>query len=84
MDSKKFSLNSEDLLKIGKGALIAAAGAALAYLSAQVFPQLAESGNSTLVVVAAIGAVVVNAAQKYLRDNTGKLEAPTDSGENND
>jgi uncharacterized membrane protein YeaQ/YmgE (transglycosylase-associated protein family) len=81
MDSKKFSLNKGDLFKIGKGALIAAAGAVLAYLSAQVFPQLSESGNSTMIVVAAIGAVVVNAAQKYLRDNAGELEAPSSDGD---
>ena len=79
--SEKFSLAKKDFLKIGKGALIAAAGAVLAYLSTQVFPQLQESGDATLVVVAAIGAVVINAAQKYLQDTTEKLEAPPVEGE---
>ena len=79
--SEKFSLAKKDFLKIGKGALIAAAGAVLAYLSTQVFPQLQESGDVMLITIAGIGAVVINAAQKYLQDTTEKLEAPPVEGE---
>ena len=79
--SSKFSLAKKDYLKIGKGALIAAAGAVLAYLSTQVFPQLQSSGEGILITIAVIGAVLVNAAQKYLQDTTEKLEASPVEGE---
>ena len=77
--SKNFSLGKGDIVKIGKGALIAAAGAILAYISTQVFPQLQESDNAILIATAGVGAIVVNALQKFLKDTTAKLEAPADA-----
>lgn len=59
------SLSGNELRKIGKGLLIAMAGAALTYL-AQTIPNV-DFGAYTPVVVASFS-VIVNAAQKLLSD----------------
>lgn len=63
MESKKFALNKHELLKIGKGLLIAMGGAALTYLT-DMIPNI-DFGQATPIVVAA-WSVVVNIARKYL------------------
>ena len=49
MENGRFSLNTADWLKVGKGALIASVGAGLTYLSANVMG--ADFGMYTPVVV---------------------------------
>ena len=72
--SPKYSLNHDDLLKIGKGMLLATGGALVAYLSTEVLPFLDQS--TTLgAVIAGSAAVVLNVLRKYLTDtrtNTAK------------
>ena len=65
--SKKYQLNQQDLIKIGKGALIALAGVLLTYLS-DMLPNI-DFGQWTPLVVA-FWSIVANIARKYLQDNT--------------
>lgn len=60
--SPKGSLNSNDWKKIGKGAMIALAGAALTFL-AELIPGL-DFGKYTLIVVPMLS-VLVNAGLKW-------------------
>lgn len=62
--SPKFTLNREDFYKIGKGLLIALAGAALTYL-ASVIGDI-DFGPYTPVIVA-LGSVLINAGLKFLQ-----------------
>lgn len=64
--AKKYKLDIQDMGKIGKGALIAGAGAVLTYL-AQVIPNV-EFGVYTPVAVACFG-ILANLVRKYLKDN---------------
>jgi len=63
--SQRFQLNWNDMEKIGKGLLIALAGAALTYLTEQI-PNI-DLGEWTPIVVA-IWSVIVNAAKKWLSE----------------
>jgi hypothetical protein len=63
MENGRFSLNVADWLKIGKGALIASAGAGLTYLSANVMGT--DFGMYTPVVVAG-WSIFVNLAKKFM------------------
>ena len=74
--SNKFGFSKRDLLKVAKGAALAAAGAILAYLSTQVIPDMEASGNAMLLTVAGIGSVLVNMAVKFVQDTSKKIEAP--------
>ena len=60
----KYQLNKQDSLKIGKGLLIAMAGAGLTYL-AEVIPNI-DFGEFTPLMVVAFS-VLVNAIRKYLQ-----------------
>ena len=71
MGSKSFSLAREDWIKIGKGALVAAAGAILAVIAEQAIPALQGSGP-TGALIAAVAAIVVNVARKWIVDTTAK------------
>ena len=62
-ESKKYSLNTGDGKKIGKGALIAV-GSALVVYAAEILPQVDFKGYTPLAV--ALGAVLINLARKYL------------------
>ena len=67
--SKRFFLNSIDWAKIGKGLLIALAGALLTYLT-----ELSiniDFGNYSLLIVA-LWSAVVNVIRKWLVDHTPK------------
>ncbi len=61
--SKRFSLNSADIISLGKGLLIACAGAGLTYLTEQI-PNV-DFGQMTPVVVAA-WSIVANIIRKYI------------------
>lgn len=62
MDSPKYSLNKQDLLKIGKGALMAIGGVLVTYLL-QTLPSV-DFGQYTPVVVG-VASVALNALSKY-------------------
>lgn len=62
-ESKKYKLNKKDMLKIGKGALIAVGGAVLTY-GAEIIPNV-DFGTYTAIVVS-VSAVLINAGLKYL------------------
>ena len=55
-----------DWKKIGTGALIALAGAALTYATTIVIPAMEGSGNATLLTAAAFASVAVNVLRKAL------------------
>ena len=71
MEGGRFSLNMTDWLKVGKGALIASAGAGLTYLSANVMG--ADFGMYTPVVVAG-WSIFVNLAKKFLEESANPEE----------
>lgn len=64
--SPKFTLNVEDAKALGKGLLIALAGAALTYVTEQI-PNV-DFGQWTPLVVAT-WSVVVNTARKWITEN---------------
>ena len=55
-----------DWKSIGRGALIALAGAALTYATTIVIPAMEGSGNATLLTAAAFASVAVNVLRKAL------------------
>jgi hypothetical protein len=59
-----------DWKAIGRGALIALAGAALTYVSAAVIPAMEDSGNATLLTAAAFASVAVNVIRKAMETKT--------------
>lgn len=65
--SPRFRLNRDDLASIGRGALLAAAGAVVTYLATEVLPHLDQT---TVVgaVVAGIASTLINAIRKYVSD----------------
>lgn len=63
--SKRFQFNGEDLRKVGKGALIAGAGALLTY--AAEWASETDFGDMTPVIVA-LASFLVNAGWKWLRN----------------
>ena len=64
-----------DWKSIGRGALIALAGAALTYATTIVIPAMEGSGNATLLTAAAFASVAVNVLRKAMEQ---KNEAKTD------
>ncbi len=62
-----------DWKSIGRGALIALAGAALTYASTVAIPAMEGSGNATLLTMAAFASVAVNVIRKALES---KADAP--------
>ena len=66
--SRTLSLNTSELWSIARGALIAAAGAGLTVLAAQV--GVLDDGSQTGAILAAVAAVLVNAARKWVADNS--------------
>jgi hypothetical protein len=65
--SPPLQLNSEDLRAILRGALLAAGGAVIAYLSTEVLPHLDQSTMAGA-LIAGVGATVLNVLRKYLTD----------------
>lgn len=68
-DSKRFSLNDIDWVKIGKGLLIALGGALLTYMT-QIITDI-NFGNYTLLIMA-FWSSIVNIVRKWLIDHTPK------------
>ena len=62
--SKRFAFNKVDLLKVGRGAILAGGGAVAVYLL-EVVPQIDFGANFTPLVTA-LAAVLLNAARKWL------------------
>jgi len=67
MESKKYSLNRADGLKIAKGAGIAVGGALLTYLS-QVLIEIDFGAYTPLAV--AIGGILINAGIKFIQSKS--------------
>ena len=63
--SPRYRLNAEDLAKIVKGAALAAAGAVLTFLTAEVLPNL-HAGTAVGGALAATLATALNALRKWL------------------
>lgn len=59
-----------DWKSIGRGAMIALAGAALTYATSVVVPAMEGSGNATLLTLAAFASVAVNVLRKALESKT--------------
>lgn len=64
MESKKYTLNKQDLLKIGKGAVIALSGAGLTYALSKV--NQIDFGQYTLVIVPIL-TILINAGLKFVQ-----------------
>lgn len=62
--SKRFAFNKVDLLKVGRGAVLAGGGAVVVYLL-EVVPQV-DFGVSFTPLVTAFAAILLNAARKWL------------------
>lgn len=67
MTSPRYSLNRDDLLSILRGALLAAGGAVVVYLSTQVVPNLDDSTTAGA-MLAGVAATVLNVLRKYFAD----------------
>ena len=65
--AKRFSLNTVDLIKLGKGLLVAAGGAALTYLGE--WAASVEFGVLAPLITAGL-AVVLNAFRKWVTDGS--------------
>lgn len=65
--STKFQLDRSDLLKIAKGATLAAAGAVVTFLATEIVPHLDES-TAVGAVIAAVASTALNAVRTWLTD----------------
>lgn len=65
--STKFTLSKSDLLRIAKGAALAAGGAVVTFLAAEVLPSLDDS-TATGALIAAVASTVLNALRQWLSD----------------
>ena len=61
-----------DWKKVGIGALIALGGALFSYVSAIVIPAMEASGDATLLLVAAVASIAINAIRQ-----AAKIKEPT-------
>lgn len=58
-------MKQEEVIKIAKGAALAAAGAVIAYLTEVVIPGM-EGGSGLTLTIAAMASVGLNAVRKWL------------------
>jgi len=65
--SSPLQLDRSDLIKIAKGAALAAAGAVVTFLATDVMPHLDES-TATGAVLAAVASTALNAIRQWLTD----------------
>lgn len=65
--SPKLQLNRQDMLAVVRGALLAAGGAVVVYLSTEVVPNMDES-TMLGAAVASVSATLLNALRRYLTD----------------
>ena len=61
----KFTFTKENLIKIGRGALIACGGALLTYVASYI--SSTDFGQWTPIVVA-VGSMIINAGREFLKD----------------
>lgn len=66
--SPRFLISNDEWRKIGRGLLIALAGAVLAWMIGTLIPALEESTDQRLLFLAAILSALVNALRKWLTD----------------
>jgi hypothetical protein len=59
-------MDREQIIKVAKGAALAAAGAIVAYLAEVVLPGIQDSGSGLTLTIAAMASVGLNAARKWL------------------
>lgn len=74
MESKRYKLNRKDLAKIGKGAGIAAGGAALTYFLVVITE--VDFGSQTPIIVA-VGSILLNAVLKLLKNGNNDMADET-------
>ena len=65
--SPRFHLGRNDLLRIARGAGLAAAGAVVTFLISDVLPRL-DNSTTTGAALAALAATLLNAVHKWLSD----------------
>lgn len=65
--STRFQLDKADLLRIARGAALAAAGAVVTFLATEVVPHLDDS-TATGALIAAVASTALNALRTWLRD----------------
>ena len=65
--SPKLQLNRQDMLAVVRGALLAAGGAVVVYLSTEVIPNMDES-TMLGAAVASLSATILNVLRRYLTD----------------
>jgi hypothetical protein len=70
--SSSFQLDRADLVKIAKGAMLAAAGAVVTYLATAVVPHLDDS-TVTGAMIAAVASTMLNALRTWLTDTRRPL-----------
>lgn len=68
--SQKFQLTLEDGKKIFKGLAIALGGCAIAHIATEVVPYIEQSGTAGA-LVAAVSAILINVARKWLATASG-------------
>ena len=68
-------MTKEQWVKIGKGALVAAAGGLLTYASTVVIPAMQDSSSEALIAIAAFASVAVNVVRKMLEAWAGSQTA---------
>ena len=66
--SARFSLSAQDLASVANGALMAAGGAAVAWLATNWLPKIDQSTSSGI-LLAAVANTVINFLRKLLSDN---------------
>lgn len=71
MASPAYKLDTTDVKKIGKGALVAMAGAVVAYVTTVGFPEMDKAALTAF--LSAVAAVAVNAALKFVKNNTAEV-----------
>jgi len=62
----RHTMDREQIIKVAKGAALAAAGAIVAYLAEVVLPGIQDSGSGLTLTIAAMASVGLNAARKWL------------------
>jgi hypothetical protein len=67
--STRYTLTRTDLVKIATGAALAAAGAVVTFLAAEVVPHLDDS-TAVGALIAAVASTALNALRKWLSDTS--------------
>ena len=62
----RYSITTDDWKKVGRGFIVALAGAALAWVVAELVPTLETSADPRVLLLAAVLSATVNALRKWL------------------